>query len=83
MTQRRESDAAKRGPKAAGVSLPRSRPLRIAAGVLLVLMGLFGFLPVLGFWMIPLGLAVLSVDLPSVRRLKRKTAVAWSRWRGR
>ncbi len=73
----------KSGPRAAGFSLPQSRLLRIAAGILLVLMGLLGFLPVLGFWMIPLGVAVLSVDLPAVRRFKRKAVVTWSRWRGR
>ena len=47
--------------------LPRSRPLRIALGVLLILLGFLGFLPVLGFWMIPLGLALLALDLPFLR----------------
>ncbi len=46
----------------------RSKAARIAAGVLLVAGGLLGFLPVLGFWMIPLGLAVLSYDFPPARR---------------
>jgi hypothetical protein len=71
------------GKKVAGLSLPRSRPLRIAVGILLVLMGLLGFLPVLGFWMIPVGVAVLSVDLPWVRRWSRKVSIAWNRWRSR
>ena len=26
--------------------------------------GLFGFLPVLGFWMFPLGLAFVALDIP-------------------
>ena len=59
--------------------LPRSRLLRIASGGLLVLFGLFGFLPVLGFWMIPLGLLILSVDIPRVRRWRRRFAVWFSR----
>ena len=43
--------------------LPQSRALRIALGGALVLGGVVGFLPILGFWMVPLGLFVLSVDL--------------------
>jgi hypothetical protein len=44
---------------------------------------MLGFLPVLGFWMLPLGLALLSVDLPSVRRRRRKLSVWWGRRNGR
>src|SRR5690606_18876265 len=40
--------------------LPGSAIARIAVGVLLILGGCLGFLPVLGFWMVPLGLVVLS-----------------------
>lgn len=32
-------------------------------GLVLIVAGVFGFLPVLGFWMIPLGLAVMWLDL--------------------
>jgi len=59
--------------------LPRSRLLRITIGALLVLGGLVGFLPILGFWMIPLGLLVLSVDIPRVRRWRRRFAVWFAR----
>ncbi len=59
--------------------LPRSRLLRIALGGLLVVFGLLGFLPVLGFWMIPLGLIILSGDIPRVRRWRRRFAVWFSR----
>ena len=62
--------------------LPKSKPLRIGLGILLVALGLLGFLPVLGFWMIPLGLLVLSVDLPVVRRWRRQLTVWWHRKRG-
>jgi hypothetical protein len=59
--------------------LPQSKPIRLGLGILLVAGGLLGFLPVLGFWMIPLGLLVLSVDIPIVRRWRRQLAVWWHR----
>jgi hypothetical protein len=59
--------------------LPQSRPMRIGLGILLVAFGLLGFLPILGFWMIPLGLLVLSVDLPVIRRMRRRLTVWWHR----
>lgn len=37
-------------------------------GILLILAGMVGFLPVLGFWMIPLGVALLATDIPPLRR---------------
>ncbi|EKF17860.1 hypothetical protein NA2_15369 [Nitratireductor pacificus pht-3B] len=64
------------------IPIPRSRLARIAGGIGLVILGLFGFLPVLGFWMIPLGLLILSYDIASVRRRRRRLAVWWSRKRG-
>ncbi|HHZ08251.1 MAG TPA: hypothetical protein GX405_05675 [Rhizobiales bacterium] len=62
-------------------SLPRSRAQRIAIGVALVAGGMLGFLPVLGFWMIPLGLLVLSYEFAGVRRLRRRSIVWWERRR--
>jgi hypothetical protein len=62
--------------------LPQSKPIRIGLGILLVAGGLVGFLPVLGFWMIPLGLLVLSIDLPIVRRWRRQLTVWWHRKTG-
>lgn len=59
--------------------LPASRILRIALGIALVIGGIVGFLPILGFWMVPLGLLVLSVDLPIARRLRRRIEVWWGR----
>jgi len=59
--------------------LPKSKPLRIGLGIVLVGCGFLGFLPVLGFWMIPLGFFVLSVDLPAVRRWRRQLTVWWYR----
>jgi hypothetical protein len=61
--------------------LPRSRGVRVGLGILLVAGGLVGFLPVVGFWMIPLGLFVLSVDISIVRRWRRRLALWWHRGR--
>jgi len=62
--------------------LPQSRLFRVLIGVALILGGILGFLPVLGFWMVPLGLIVLSQDFAVVRRLRRRFAVWWARkWR--
>lgn len=59
------------------------RWLRIPAGVLLVVAGAFGFLPVLGFWMIPLGVAVLSLDWPALQRSNSRMRRRWRTWRAR
>jgi hypothetical protein len=63
------------------VPVPASRFSRIVLGVLLCIGGLFGFLPVLGFWMIPLGLIVLSLDFAPARRLRRRFETVWGRFR--
>ena len=51
--------------------------LRRAVGILFVIGGLLGFLPVLGYWMIPVGLALLAVDWPWARRLSRWLTSWW------
>ena len=63
--------------------MPRSRWLRILIGFGLIVLGIFGFLPVLGFWMIPLGLLVLSYEFHGVRRLRRRFVVWWEKRRKR
>lgn len=67
------------------LSLPKSRLLRLALGWILLLGGVIGFLPIVGFWMVPLGLLVLSVDLAFVRRFRRRIEVLvfrrWREWR--
>ena len=59
--------------------LPRG--VRAALGVVLMILGVFGFLPVLGFWMVPLGIALVALDVPPWRKrmlrwLERKRATA-------
>jgi hypothetical protein len=46
---------------------PEAAPYRIPAGIALTAGGIVGFLPILGFWMVPLGLAVLAHDVPVMR----------------
>src|SRR5690606_38985459 len=69
----------------------RLRLLRLPLGVLLILGGFVGFLPVLGFWMVPLGLLLLALDIPLLRpsvaaaivrcrRLDRKSTRLYSRY---
>lgn len=62
------------------IPLPGSPLIRVLLGILLVVGGILGFLPVLGFWMIPLGIIVLSIDLPFVRRFRRQVEVRVLRW---
>ena len=59
--------------------VPASRLARVVLGVALCLGGFLGFLPILGFWMVPLGLLILSIDLAPVRRARRRLAVWWAR----
>ena len=63
--------------------MPQSRLARIVIGALLVLGGCLGFLPILGFWMIPVGLLVLSYEFAMVRRWRRRSEVWWAQRRGR
>lgn len=45
-----------------------SRWVRVSVGLLLIAGGLVGFLPVLGFWMIPFGALLLAQDVPFLQR---------------
>ncbi len=65
------------------IPVPRSRKGRITLGSALVVGGALGFLPVVGFWMLPLGLLVLGHDVPRVRRWRRRAVVKWSRRKGK
>ena len=41
---------------------------RAGAGLLCVTGGVFGFLPILGFWMIPVGFLIIAAEFPPLRR---------------
>ncbi len=53
--------------------------LRLPVGILLVLGGFAWFLPVVGFWMLPLGFVLLADRLPIARRLLAGAAMAIAR----
>ena len=41
--------------------------LRSVLGVVFTIGGALGFLPIVGFWMLPLGVALIALDLPWTR----------------
>ena len=47
---------------------PAARWVRIPAGLLLILCGFLAILPILGLWMLPLGLVLLAEDVKPLRR---------------
>ncbi|MDR3475995.1 MAG: hypothetical protein P4M09_30490 [Devosia sp.] len=63
-----------------GRRFPSSRPLigwirrpaawliRVPLSIILIAGGILSFLPVLGIWMLPLGLLLLAIDLPILER---------------
>jgi hypothetical protein len=57
------------------IKLPKSPIARIGLGIGLILAGIVGFLPILGFWMIPLGLFVLAEDMPPIKRFLERPGV--------
>lgn len=59
---------------------PRARWLRIPLAVALILGGLVGFLPILGFRIVPLGVLLLAQDVPILRRPVLRTLAAVQRW---
>ena len=42
--------------------------VRAGLGVIAMACGVFGFLPILGFWMFPLGVVLVALDIPPLRR---------------
>jgi hypothetical protein len=56
-------------------------PFRVLIGVLFLIGGLLWFLPILGLWMIPLGLLILSLDFPWARRGYLSIMITLRRWR--
>ena len=75
-----------RGP-IAWVLAHDKRRLRTPIAFLLILGGLLSFLPVLGIWMLPLGIMLLAVDIPLLRPTVSaamiRTRRRWAVWRHR
>ena len=55
------------GAAVQAVTAPGRQFLRIPLAILLMLGGFVGFLPIVGFWMLPLGLILLAIDVPGLR----------------
>lgn len=55
---------------------PSSRWARMPAGGLLMIGGCLAILPVLGLWMLPLGMVLLAEDVPMLHRLTGRS-LAW------
>jgi thioredoxin reductase (NADPH) len=49
------------------VRTPAAVWTRVPIAIALILAGFLGFLPILGFWMVPLGLALIAIDVPFLR----------------
>jgi hypothetical protein len=72
----------------------RSKPVRIPLGILCIVAAFFWFLPVVGLEFLPIGLLLLSQDVPFLRRPAARLTLwlidgyerlqrAWRRWRKR
>jgi hypothetical protein len=61
------------------IPLPKSRIARLSVGSGLIFGGCLGFLPILGFWMLPLGFLILSQESAVARRWRRRLSVWWGR----
>ena len=63
---------------------PPRRWLRLLAAMLLIAGGILSLLPVLGLWMLPLGLALMSDDVPSLKT-PLECSARWSEgaWKAR
>jgi hypothetical protein len=64
---------------------PSSFWIRLLVALLLILGGLFSFLPILGLWMLPLGLLFIAQDVPVLQtplaNTLRWTELTWDRLR--
>jgi hypothetical protein len=47
---------------------PKAKWVRIPVGLALIAGGMFGFMPVLGFEFIPLGLLIIAIDIPFLQK---------------
>ena len=69
------------------IRYPARKRVRLVAAVLLVLGGILSILPIFGLWILPLGLALMSDDIPWLKvpleKLARGIERVWRRLRGR
>ncbi|MGH7102442.1 MAG: hypothetical protein ACREFJ_08595 [Acetobacteraceae bacterium] len=64
---------------------PQAKWVRLPLGFALIAGGTLGFLPVLGFWMLPIGALLIGEDIPPVRRATLRVLGGlqrgWDAWR--
>ena len=57
----------------------RMRPgVRTIAGILCIIGGIFGFLPILGYWMAPIGILLIGLDIPALRKPIAGRIAGWN-----
>jgi hypothetical protein len=54
--------------------------LRLSTAFLLIVGGLLWFLPILGLWMLPLGMFILADEIPPLKRWLAGMAIRAERW---
>ena len=60
---------------------PQARLVRIPLGIVCILGSFLWFLPVLGIWFLPLGLLLIALDVPFLRRpIGRMTLYLLEQW---
>ncbi|HVX81477.1 MAG TPA: hypothetical protein VHB23_08865 [Devosiaceae bacterium] len=62
------------------IQRPRMIIVRLPLGILLIVGGLLSFLPILGIWMLPLGLMFLAIDFPPLQGPVAATIIRLWRW---
>ena len=59
---------------------PGTHWMRVPTAAVLIGGGALGFLPILGFWMLPIGIFLLAEDIPMLRRPTMRALGAVQRW---
>ncbi|MGC1408311.1 MAG: hypothetical protein WA864_05110 [Acetobacteraceae bacterium] len=59
---------------------PEAKWVRLPLACALIAGGTLGFLPVLGFWMLPIGALLIGEDIPPVRRATLRALGKVMRW---
>lgn len=59
---------------------PSNAWIRIPVSLLLIVGSIFSFLPILGLWMLPVGLLFLSIDLVFLQEPITKMIIVVQRW---
>ena len=62
------------------ITAPHLVLVRLPVAILFILGGVFWFLPIVGLWMLPIGLLLLAVDLPALRPRVSAGMILLRRW---